>query len=56
MHRKIQIRNEITTFMSQKFSIKENRYNDKVKKISENTVMLHMSMDSWLFCHFKTIF
>ena len=46
MHRKIQNRNEITTFMSQKFSIKENRYNDKVKKISENTVMLHMSMDS----------
>ena len=32
MHRKIQIRNQITTFMSQKFSIKENRYNDKVKK------------------------
>ena len=32
MHRKIQIRNQITTFMRQKFSIKENRYNDKVKK------------------------
>lgn len=32
--------------MSQKYSTKENRYNDKVKKLSKNTVMLHMSMDS----------
>ena len=46
MHRKIQIRNQITTFMSQKFSIKENRNNEQVKKLSKNTVMLHITMDS----------
>lgn len=32
--------------MSQKFSIKENKNNDKVKKLSKNTVMLHITMDS----------
>lgn len=32
--------------MSQKFSIKENRNNEQVKKLSKNTVMLHITMDS----------